>query len=270
MIGISARKRGFWRPEPGRGVLALLLVLAVLLGFSWADGSELSRAEAYGAGQQSESFPQVIPSEQFAALAAEKLEERLSSSGESRRHELKLLRAPQSMRLPAGEVTCEVQLPRVLNYGMTTPVNMHVYVNGQLFRRAVCYYKVLVYEQVLLVTRDLGLEHRFTAADVRVEEREVEAASVDYFHSPAEVIGKVPSRVLKAGQVLRTSMVQMPVAIEVGTPVEIMVDVNGIQVKAEGVAMQKGRIGAFIRVRNVRSGKYLRGRVVDAHTVRIE
>lgn len=252
------------------GTLLLAVFLAVVFCLAGAGGSEPARAEAYGSGLQSEAFPQIIPSAQFAALAAEKLEERLASNGETRRHELKLVRAPQSMRCPEGEIICEVQLPQVIHYGLSTPVNMQVYVNGQLFRRTVCYYTVTVYEKVLLVTHDMGLEHRFTAADVRAEEREVEAASVDYYHSPEEVIGKVPARVLRAGQVLRRNMVQMPVAIEVGTPVNIMVDVNGIQVKAEGVAMQKGRIGSYIRVRNVRSGKYLRGKVVDAHTVQIE
>ena len=249
------------------------LLLGFFLAFAsclWAGWSEPARVEAYGAGLQSDAFPQLLPSEQFVALAAEKLEERLASNGETRRHELKLLRAPQPMRLPEGEVTCEVQLPKLINYGLSTPVNMLVYVDGKLFRRTVCYYKVLVYEQVLLLTRDLGLEQPFTAADVRSEEREVEASSADYFHSPDEVIGKVPARVLKAGQVLRRNMVQMPVAVEVGAPVDILVDINGIKVKAEGVALQKGRIGAYIRVKNARSGKFLRGKVIDGHTVQIE
>ena len=251
----------------GTLLLGFFLALASCL---WAGWSEPARVEAYGAGLQSDAFPQLLPSEQFVALAAEKLEERLASNGETRRHELKLLRAPQPMRLPEGEVTCEVQLPKLINYGLSTPVNMLVYVDGKLFRRTVCYYKVLVYEQVLLLTRDLGLEQPFTAADVRSEEREVEASSADYFHSPDEVIGKVPARVLKAGQVLRRNMVQMPVAVEVGAPVDILVDMNGIKVKAEGVALQKGRIGAYIRVKNARSGKFLRGKVIDGHTVQIE
>ena len=255
----------------GRAAPALLLgAFIAVFAFAAVGWSEPLRAEAYGSGLQADTFPQVIPAEQFTALAAEKLEERLSSNGETRRHELKLLRAPQGMRLPEGEVTCEVQLPKLINYGHSTPVNLLVYVNGKLFRRTVCYYKVLVYEQVLLVTHDLEIEHPFTAADVRVEEREVEASSVDYFHNPDEVIGKVPARVLKAGQVLRRNMVQMPVAVEVGTPVNILVDMNGIQVKAEGIALQKGRIGAYIRVKNSRSGKFLRGKVIDAHTVQIE
>ena len=255
----------------GRAALALLLgAFIAVFAFAAVSWSEPLRAEAYGPGLQADAFPQVIPAEQFAALAAEKLEERLAGNGETRRHELKLLRSPQSMRLPEGEISCEVQLPKIINYGLSTPVNLLVYVKGKLFRRAVCYYKVVVYEQVLLVTRDLEIEHPFTAADVRMEEREVEAASVDYFHSPDEVIGKVPARVLKAGQLLRRNMVQMPVAVEVGTPVNILVDMNGIQVKAEGIALQKGRIGAYIRVKNARSGKFLRGKVIDAHTVQIE
>ena len=250
--------------------MPLLLGAFMVLGFCLAGAgwSEPAGAVAYAAGAPG-SFPQVIPSEQFAALAAERLEARLQSSGETRRHELKLLNAPPSMKLPAGDITCDVQFPQVLNYGVSIPLRMEVYLNGKLYRTVVCYYKVMVYEQVLLVTRDLGLEQPFTAADVRAEEREVEASSAAYFHSVDEVIGKVPARVLKAGQVLRRNMVQMPVAVEVGTPVDILVDVNGIQVKAEGIALQKGRIGAYIKVKNARSGKFLRAKVIDAHTVQI-
>ena len=44
---------------------------------------------------------------------------------------------------------------------------------------------------------------------------------------------------------------------------------HGIEVKAEGVALQRGRIGERIRVRNARSAKVLLGTVVDAHTVQL-
>ena len=50
---------------------------------------------------------------------------------------------------------------------------------------------------------------------------------------------------------------------------ELVLDTNGITIRAEGVALEPGRIGYEIRVRNVRSGKILRGKVLDAHTVQI-
>lgn len=250
--------------------MPLLLGAFMVLGFCLAGAgwSEPAGAVAYAAGAPS-SFPQVIPSEQFAALAAERLEARLQSSGETRRHELKLLNAPPSMKLPAGDITCDVQFPQVLNYGVSIPLRMEVYLNGKLYRTVVCYYKVIVYEKVLLVTHDIGVDHRFTPADLRLEEREVEAAAVDYFHDPAEVLGKVPARLLRTGQILRRNMVKMPVLVEPWSPVVIVVKMKGIQAKAEGVAMQEGRMGDYIKVKS-RSGKFLRAKVIDAQTVSIE
>ena len=50
---------------------------------------------------------------------------------------------------------------------------------------------------------------------------------------------------------------------------ELVHNANGILVRAEGVAIESGRIGYTIRVRNARSGKIMRGRIIDAQTVQI-
>ena len=42
-----------------------------------------------------------------------------------------------------------------------------------------------------------------------------------------------------------------------------------MEVKTDGIAMGRGRIGAIIKVRNAKSGKLLRGRVIDEATVAI-
>ena len=176
----------------------------------------LARAEAYGVGLQDMSYPQVISSDQFAELARQKIEERFAATGDERRHELQLMRSPQAMRLPAGEVTCDASLPKDLCYTGNTPVQMDVFLDGKFYRKAVCYYRLRVYEPILVATRDIKLEQAFTKADVRVEEREVTASSSAYVHDLQEVLGRVPSRVIKAGQEIRTDFLQMPIAIESG------------------------------------------------------
>ena len=67
-------------------------------------------AAAYGGGTQSERYPQQLTSEQFAEYATAKLTNELKQQ-ETRRTEVVLIRAPQPMRLPAGNVICEVHLP---------------------------------------------------------------------------------------------------------------------------------------------------------------
>lgn len=224
---------------------------------------------AYGGGLMEERFPQSVASDYFAQLAREKLESELARTGETRRHTLDLVRAPMEMRLPPGALICEVELPQPVRYGGVTPVYIRVFVDGAFYRRAICYYRVTVYENILIAVHDLMIEKPVAAADVRVEERSVTGNAGQYLTSPEELMGRVPVRMIRAGSPLGKDMLQNPVIIESGAPVTLLASFNGVEVKTDGVALQKGRKGAVIRVRNARSGKMLRGRVVDAATVEI-
>ena len=68
---------------------------------------------------------------------------------------------------------------------------------------------------------------------------------------------------------LTKNMLRNPVVIEAGASVYITANNNGIIVKTEGVALQRGRAEEMIRVRNASSSKVLRVRVVDASTVEV-
>jgi len=226
-------------------------------------------AAAYGPGLQAESYPQVIPSQSFSELARMKLEETLAAQGEKRRHELKLMREPPSMRCPPGEITSEVTIRPNFRYGTTIPISINTYVDGKFFRRATCYYRVIVYDRVLVAAHDLALEQVITAGDVRVEEREIDDRGVKYLFDLKDVVGQVPARMIRSGTPLTSRMIQTPIVMEVGSPIMLIAVHNGIEVRTEGVAMQRGRIGKIIKVRNTRSSKALRGKVIDATTVEI-
>ena len=81
--------------------------------------------------------------------------------------------------------------------------------------------------------------------------------------------GRVAGRYIRRDVTITPSMLAMPLVIRAGNAVELVLDANGIVIRAEGVALEPGRIGYEIRVRNVRSGKILRGKVIDAATVRV-
>ena len=233
--------------------------------FAWAFPAGVS-AYANAAG----SYTQSISSEYFAELARQKIEDELNVYGETRRHDVRLAQAPSAISLPAGEVICEVELPLGVQYDKRTPVHIRVFVGGRLYRRAICYYEVKVYDKVLVAARDLPIDKPIAPDDVRLEERRMEGRDRRYIKDMAEIQERVPARVIRAGTAVEASMLQNPIAFETGAPVTIKVMYQGIEVRAEGVAMQRGRIGASVRVRNARSGKVLHGKVVDAATVEIK
>ena len=226
-------------------------------------------AEAEFQGTQDERYPQVIPADYIEALAREKLEQTLAEQGETRRYTIMLSRKVGSVRCPDGAIICETELPKELRYGGLNPVYVKVYVNGALYRRSICYYELHVYGQMLVAARDLRPEQLLTAADVRFEEHEVENRSEFYLEDPALVVGRVPNRVIRSGSPITDGILQNPVVIDNGAPVQLVANYNGVKITTEGVALQKGRVGNIIRVRNVTSSKILRGRVIDATTVEI-
>ena len=228
------------------------------------------QAEAlYGGGMQAEAFPQRMSSQKLAGIARQRLELELHKSGEVRRHVLSLTSSPQDLRLPAGKVRYESEIPGQLRYGSVQPVHIRVFVNEKLYRRVICYYRVQVFEKVLVAGMNLGLEQPIGANAVRLEEREVLGGKGRYLTKFDDIAGRVPIRYIHMGQPLEQNMLQNPVVIQPNSPVKLITNVNGVQVSAEGIALQKGRIGGRIRVRNARSSKLLQGKVVDANTVEI-
>lgn len=249
-----------------RGILAIFVLFAVWGGFFCLFPAS---ASAYGGGTQAERFPQTVTAAQFAAYAQEKLEQELTARGETRRHTLTLARAAAAMHAPAGALICEVKVLGAIRYGDLTPVHVLVYVDGKFYRRAILYYRVAVYDTVLVAAHDLRPDQEIGTGDVRQAEIAVEDAGTVYLRELAEVAGRVPSRFLKTGAPLSSDVLQAARVFEAGDPVTLVTSYNGIEVKAEGVALQRGRVGERIRVRNARSAKVLMGTVLDAHTVRV-
>ena len=225
-------------------------------------------ASAYGP-TQGDYFPTVLSSTQLAALAEQKIEEKLGAMGETRRHELRLQRAASTMRLPAGEVTAVVEFPRGLPYSREFPVGFAIYVDGLLNRRATSYYKVTVYDRVLVAMTDIRAEEAISATNARLEERAVDTLPEVTLSDFSRLEGRVAGRYIRKDATITPTMLAMPLVMRAGNAVELVLDTNGIIIRAEGVALEPGRIGYEIRVRNVRSGKILRGKVIDAATVQI-
>lgn len=228
------------------------------------------QAEAiYGGRQQAEAFPQVMSSQKLAGIARQQLELELYKVGEGRRHVLTLTASPQDMRLPAGKVRYEAEIPGKLRYGNVQPVHIRVFVDEKLYRRAICYYRVQVFEKVLVASMNLGVEQAIAANAVRLEEREVLGGEGRYLTKYEDIAGRVPIRYIHMGQPIEQNMLQNPVVINPNSPVKLIANINGVQVSADGIALQKGRIGGMIRVRNAHSNRLLQGRVIDANTVEI-
>ncbi|MGN2254633.1 flagellar basal body P-ring formation chaperone FlgA [Frateuria sp. GZRe12] len=116
-----------------------------------------------------------------------------------------------------------------------------------------------VWRQVLVANRPLIRGDGIVATDVHAEERDVTRLPYGYVASLDQVAERSLSRPVASGNVLTPGALGGRQTVRAGDHVQLLAELDGIAVRAEGVALGSGDSGARLRVRNGSSG-----RVVDA------
>jgi flagellar basal body P-ring formation protein FlgA len=119
--------------------------------------------------------------------------------------------------------------------------------------------QVRLFRQALVTSRPLLRGDGISAADVHAEERDVTRLGYGYIENLEQVAGRSLARAVASGSVLSPGMLGGRRMVRAGDHVEMLARLDGIEVRAGGVALGSGDNGARLRVRNESSGK-----VVDA------
>jgi flagellar basal body P-ring formation protein FlgA len=85
-----------------------------------------------------------------------------------------------------------------------------------------------------------------------------------------DVIGKALKRDVSGNMVITDQVLEDTIAVKKGAMVIIIAESNKIIVQAKGKAVDKGRIGETIRVKNIASGRELTAKVVSGNAVKVE
>lgn len=100
---------------------------------------------------------------------------------------------------------------------------------------------------------------RLTAGDLVHETRLVTGLAVGYVTSRAALAHSTLRHPLPAGAVLTSQDLLPDFMVRQGQQVTLVAALEGIKVRAAGVALQSGRYGALIRVQNASSSKVVQG-----------
>lgn len=129
--------------------------------------------------------------------------------------------------------------------------------------------RATVSAMVVVATRDVPANQPLAQDDLAIERRRITdmAGAVSV---PEEAAGQSSSRSLRSGQPLHARWLAAPLLVRRGDSVTIVARHGGIEVQAAGEALEPGRQGQIVRVRNASSGKLIRARVVDSGVVEPE
>jgi flagella basal body P-ring formation protein FlgA len=182
--------------------------------------------------------------------------------------ELKVTQFPP-VTLPAGPFGHRVlKSTRGVTPG-TTSFLLALDVAGKEHARLWVKAEVRVFEEVVVTSAPLAARELVQAKDLRVERRELSTLNGRSFKRIEEVEGQQALRAVAINEVLTQKFLDRPALMRRGSPVTLIYETRTLRVESPGLAVEGGRAGDAIQVKNPSSGKILRGIIVDARTVRI-
>jgi flagella basal body P-ring formation protein FlgA len=173
------------------------------------------------------------------------------------RDEVRLSAEYRSPAMPLGRVRVDVAVSVRGERRYVVPVSLDV----------------RLVQTVVLTSRRIPAGESLTPDNVYLDRRALD--SLNGYLSAAELrLGRKTLRALGAGQIVLNTDVAAaqpdnPILVKAQTPVQMVVRLGSLEVVAHGEALQDGRAGQLVRVRNIDSGKVVVGKVVDRSVVEV-
>ena len=187
---------------------------------------------------------------------------------------VKPLAGPVLVNGAGPDVRLEAE-PRVgaLPLGMVH-LDVAISVRGARQRSVPVCLEVKAYQKAAVCTRRVERGEALSEANVYFDRRPVQGLN-NYVPPGEGLLGKRARHPLQAGQVLTTQDVEVvapegPVLVKQREQIKLVARVGTLQVTAVGEALQDGRDGQWVRVRNVDSKKVVLGRVVGRSLVEVD
>ncbi|XTI73403.1 flagellar basal body P-ring formation chaperone FlgA [Acidithiobacillus sp. AC3] len=123
--------------------------------------------------------------------------------------------------------------------------------------------------KILIAAHSLSADSVLRASDLDEGVANSEELSGEPLHDPAQAIGQRLRYGVMAGQPILRSMLQQPDLVHAGQLVTLVAQGDGVRIATTAEAIENGKEGQSILVRNVQSGRVLHAIVTSNGSVRV-
>lgn len=220
----------------------------------------------------------VWPSMAIAGDTASHTQSHASIQTAAEQHVLNDVNAPnQEINVAAGHIdnrlrltACNQELDTFAPYGRrnTSRVTIGVRCNDDDGWTLYVPVTLSVIKEIAVAGRELPRGTILTAADLKLEKRDVARLHRGYIEHPRQAIGKKLKRRLHADAVLTPGQLLIQHAVKKGSQVVIVAEIGGLQVRMNGKALSNGAVGERIKVENNSSSRRIEVTVVASGIVK--
>lgn len=199
----------------------------------------------------------------------QQVQEHIARSGLAARYEIKLNRLDARLRLPIcpeDQLSAELESPNVPVGRVTVRLTCNSSSPWRLFVPG----QVSLYQQVLVSARPLARNTILNASDLTLQERDTSLLRDKYLVDPQQAVGMRLTRPVPPDSIITFAVVEQNEIVRRGDKVVISASNDSVSVRMPGEAMESGALGAQIRVRNTRSDRQIKARVVGPGQVQVD
>ena len=211
---------------------------------------------------------QIISGEEIQAATINRIDNFLNDRGDYRRREVQFFHNISDIMIPDGLASIEIDMPSRINYAGMTSITARCRIEGRIVKSLNFTVRIRIYDVVLTAAHDLIHDKKINLSDFREEEIAIDGRS-DYIKDFNQIKNLVPSFLIRSGSPVTINMFRSAMVIQTNQPVRLLIRYHGLEVSAKGIAMNRGRIGEMIRVKNESSGKIITGKIIDEQTVEV-
>ncbi|MDH2431331.1 flagellar basal body P-ring formation chaperone FlgA [Pokkaliibacter sp. MBI-7] len=128
---------------------------------------------------------------------------------------------------------------------------------------------IKLYQDIVILSRNLSRGQPVTKDDVRLEERDVSSLRRQYYQKVDDVLGMAGKRHLSANAVLSPEMLVPPLLVKKGDIVTIHAKAGAAEITTQGTALSDGQEGDSITVLNNASQRKIQANVIGPQAVGI-
>lgn len=130
--------------------------------------------------------------------------------------------------------------------------------------------KIKILAKVVTTRHSLPKGYRINKTDLRLMNMNIKKLRYGYFNDEKMIIGMITKRNLRPGQIISPKYLMFPQLVKRGDSVTINAINQAIKVSMKGIAIENGKLGDTIRVKNLSSSKVIDAKVVTSGQVEIK
>lgn len=245
-MGPPYMKRGIGIAGPVLGAWAV--------GAALAGGVPLAGAASAGAWQAGTERTQTEPVQAIRAAAVAYVKSQLPASEVAH---ISAATLDARLRLARCAVPLDVEpiagtaamAQSTISVACTAPGHWKIFVPVSVVRRV----------PVLVLLHSVARGSHLAASDVDAEVRQVSGFAAPFLGNPGQLAGRSTDRTLAAGTPLTVDMFELDPIVHRGQDVTLVVQAQGFEVRAAGLALEDAQPGARLNVENLSSRKVVQG-----------